>query len=253
MDAVLKQCKVIIETMEEVHSTTHDEYGLKAGGIVTALEKCDTLFGLQLGHLLFGCAENTSKVLQAKDLLIQEAMSAVNVTRAFYQRQRQDDAFNVFYDSVLKGAKELEIGEPVLPRYRKAPQRYDDGAPHVQFSDPRSFYRQKYMYFEACDLLIQELHDRFGQREVMKPIVTLESLLLKSANGEECIQELSDFNDSVYRQEFTIEKLEKQLGILVDVELPEVKKEKVTSVRSICDALAKHANRNLLSEVHKLL
>ena len=61
----------------------------------------------------------------------------------------------------------------------------------------------------------------------MKPIVTLESLLLKSANGEECIQELSDFNDSVYRQEFTVEKLEKQLGILVDVihvELPEVKK-----------------------------
>ena len=80
---------------------------------------------------------------------------------------------------------------------------------------------------KACDLVIQELHDRFGQREVMKPIVTLESLLLKSANGEECIQELSDFNDSVYRQEFTVEKLEKQLGILVDVihvELPEVKK-----------------------------
>ena len=230
LDAVLKQYKVIIETMEEVHSTTHDEYGLKAGGIVTALEKFDTLFGLQLGHLLFGCAENTSKVLQAKDLLIQEAMSAVNVTRAFYQRQRQDDAFNVFYDSVVKGAKELEIGEPVLPRYRKAPQRYDDGAPHVQFSDPCSFYRQK--YFEACHLLIQEMHDRFGKREVMKPIVTLESLLLKSANGEECIQELSDFNDSVYRQEFTIETLEQQLGILVDVihvELPEVKK--VTSVK----------------------
>ena len=66
MDAVLKQCKVIIETMEEVHLTTHDEYGLKAGGIVTALEKFYILFGLQLVHLLFGCAENTSKVLQAK-------------------------------------------------------------------------------------------------------------------------------------------------------------------------------------------
>ena len=49
LDAVLKQYKVIIETMEEVHSTTHDEYGMKAGGIVTALEKFDTLFGLQLG------------------------------------------------------------------------------------------------------------------------------------------------------------------------------------------------------------
>ena len=44
MDAVLKQYKMIIETMEEVHSTTHDEYELKAGGIVTALEKSDTFF-----------------------------------------------------------------------------------------------------------------------------------------------------------------------------------------------------------------
>ena len=104
LDAVLKQYKVIIETMEEVyiHPLMMHEYGLKAGGIVTTLEKFDTLFGLQLGHLLFGCAENTSKVLQAKDLLIQEAISAVNVTRAFYQRHAK--AFNVFYDSVVKGA-----------------------------------------------------------------------------------------------------------------------------------------------------
>ena len=54
-------------------------------------------------------------------------VSSEYVTQAFYQRQRQDDAFNVFYDSVMKGAEELEIGEPVLPRYRKAPWRYDDG------------------------------------------------------------------------------------------------------------------------------
>lgn len=39
MDAVLKLYKVIIETMEEVHLNAHDEYGLKASGIVTALEK----------------------------------------------------------------------------------------------------------------------------------------------------------------------------------------------------------------------
>ena len=92
IDAVIKQY-TIIETLDEVHSTTKDEYGLKAGGIVTALEKFDMLFGLQLGHLLFGAAENTSIVLQRKDISVQEAFSAVNVTRSFYQRQRQDDAF----------------------------------------------------------------------------------------------------------------------------------------------------------------
>ena len=80
------------------------------------------------------------RVLQAEDLLIQEAMSAMNVIQAFYQRQGQDDAFNVFYDFVV-------IGEPVLPRYCKDPRRYDDRVPHVQFSIPHLFYCQKYVTF----------------------------------------------------------------------------------------------------------
>ena len=63
MDAVIKQYSVIMETMEEVHTTTRDEYGLKAGGVLAALE---IFFGLKLGHL-FGAAEEISKALQAKD------------------------------------------------------------------------------------------------------------------------------------------------------------------------------------------
>ena len=47
-----------METMSEVNATTHDEYGLKAGGIVAALEKFSTLFGIRLGFLLFATAEN---------------------------------------------------------------------------------------------------------------------------------------------------------------------------------------------------
>ena len=65
----------------EVHRTTHDEYGLKAGGILAALDKFEMLFGLKLGHLLFSAAEDTSKVLQAKDTSVQESKAAVHVTR----------------------------------------------------------------------------------------------------------------------------------------------------------------------------
>ena len=39
---------------------------------------------------------------------------------------RQDDAFNKFYESVVKNAQALQIGEPMLPRYRRAPLRYDE-------------------------------------------------------------------------------------------------------------------------------
>ena len=67
IEAVIKQYKVIIETMEDIHLNTRDEYGLKAGGILAVLEKFETFFSLHLGSLYFGCAENRSKVLQAKD------------------------------------------------------------------------------------------------------------------------------------------------------------------------------------------
>ena len=50
----------------KVNRTTHDNYGLKAGGVLASLEKFETLFGLKLAHLLFGAAEETSKVLQEK-------------------------------------------------------------------------------------------------------------------------------------------------------------------------------------------
>ncbi len=63
--------------MEEVHRTTCDDYGLKAAGVLAALEKFEIFFGLKLGNLLFSTAEETSKVLQAKDLTIQEAIAAV--------------------------------------------------------------------------------------------------------------------------------------------------------------------------------
>ena len=135
----------------------------------------------------------------------------------------------------------------MLPRYRRAPLRYDD----YTFSDPRFFYRQK--YFESCDLLVQELNDRFFQRDV-KPITTLESLLMKSANEDSCVQELSDMKESIFSTNVCMDKLENQLRIVVDVirvELPEVKK--VTSIRTICDAMAQHVNKDLLSEVHLLL
>ena len=70
--------------MENINLNTHDEYGLKAGGVLSALEKFETFFSLRLCYLLFGCAENTSKVLQAKDISVQEAVSAVKVTQSFF-------------------------------------------------------------------------------------------------------------------------------------------------------------------------
>ena len=96
IEAVIKDYSILIEAMAEINSTTHDEYGLKAGGILSALEKFSTLFGLKLGRILFTTAEEVSKSLQAKDTTLQQALSSVDLASAFYRRQRTDEEFNRF-------------------------------------------------------------------------------------------------------------------------------------------------------------
>uniref|UniRef100_A0A1X7T770 Uncharacterized protein n=1 Tax=Amphimedon queenslandica TaxID=400682 RepID=A0A1X7T770_AMPQE len=54
---VLKDCEVLIKTMDEVYEKTHDEYGTKAKGVLTCLEQFDTSFVLQLAELLFSTSE----------------------------------------------------------------------------------------------------------------------------------------------------------------------------------------------------
>ena len=76
------------DTMKEVHQTTKDEYGMKARGVLSSLEKFEVLFGMKLAHFLFSPSEETFTVLQAKDTSFQEAISAVTDTKAFYAQAR---------------------------------------------------------------------------------------------------------------------------------------------------------------------
>ena len=134
IEAILSDYTVLMETLDEVHQTTKDEYGLKAAGLLSSMEKFSTLFGLKLGYLIFGASETLSKSLQGKDTTIQEADAAVNLAKGFYRRQRSDQSFQLFYENVLQAAQKLGIGDPQLPRYRKVPKRLDDGSQqHVTY------------------------------------------------------------------------------------------------------------------------
>ena len=60
-----------------------------------------------LKHNMFspcGVKPDTSKVLQATDITMQEAVSAGN-TIIFYKRQRQDEAFFTFFDRVEQDSR----------------------------------------------------------------------------------------------------------------------------------------------------
>ena len=82
-----------MDTLDEIHQTTKDEYGLKAGGLLSSMENLSLLFGLKLGYLIFGASETLSKSLQGKDTTMHEAVRVVNLAKRFYERQRTDLAF----------------------------------------------------------------------------------------------------------------------------------------------------------------
>ena len=249
MDLAIKNYSAIIDTME-VHCTTQDDYGLRANGVLTAMEKFEMYFGIKLSHLLFGPAEEISKVLQAKNLSLQESLGSIHALQHFYERQRSDDAFNGFFDQLVEEANSLKIGEPKLPRYRKQPKRFEGSSPH-QFDTPKSYFRQ--VYFESCDLLIGELKSRFEQSSI-EPVLAIERLIMKAANNEPKGNEISELKESIYREDFDFTVLERQIPVITDVihqVFPSVRK--VTSIRTVCDALMENSYKHMLSEVHKLL
>lgn len=105
--AILINYSLLIEMLEEVHESTHDEYGMKAGGLHQSLEKFSTLFCLRLCHTLFSTAEQLSLTFQKKAITLQDALSAVETAKAFYRRIRCDTIFDEFYDETVSLAASL--------------------------------------------------------------------------------------------------------------------------------------------------
>ena len=71
---------------------------------------------------------------------IQEALSAVNLAKGFYKYQRTEQTLNFCYDKAVHNAESLQIGRPVLPRYKRLPKRLNQGTkPH----EPKDYFSQQ--------------------------------------------------------------------------------------------------------------
>ena len=252
IDAILKDYALLMETLEEIHATTHDEYGLKAGGYLQSLEKFNTLFGLRLAHTLFSAAEQVSLSLQKKNISIQDALSAVNAAKAYFHRLRSEQEFDRFYDATVQIAEQHTIGQPELPRYRRRPSRFEDGVGPHEYPSARAYYR--HTYFEACDLLSAELEDRFEGQHIPS-VVAIEQTLLKAANGDDYQKEIALLRESCYKNDIDWSDLSRHLPLLQDVikkGTPFVKK--VTVIHTICEAMnSNNIFKDMLSTVHQLL
>ena len=212
-----------------------------------------TFFGLRLCQSIFAPTEQLSCVLQGKDTTVQEAREAAITTEMYLRRQRTEASFDRFYDEVVTDSATL-TDEPVLPRRHKLPKRINDGSSSHQFATPKDMFRQ--IYFEAFDVVSQEISNRFRQND-LEVVAEMEQLLLESANGQQ--YPISDKIKSLYSSDLNIDRLILHLNMLPDlikrysaVLGSEIKK--VTSVCTICDAMNNiPSTKDLFSEVNNLL
>ena len=83
-----------------------------------------------------------------------------------------------------KRANDYEVTEPYLPRQRKSPRRLDNSASSL-YSFPATsedYYQQ--IYFEAIDLIVNYIKDRFDQLGY-KIFQNVQNVIVQVVNSEE--------------------------------------------------------------------
>uniref|UniRef100_H3B8C6 HAT C-terminal dimerisation domain-containing protein n=1 Tax=Latimeria chalumnae TaxID=7897 RepID=H3B8C6_LATCH len=201
----------LVECYQEVNSSHNDEYGRIARGVLNQLEQFKVYFGLRLAHLILSAMKRLF-------CLLQEGLQSIELTEAFLAQQRTNEAFDLFYESIVGEGTKL-TGEPSLQRAKRLPKRLQ--------------------YFEAFDItaacwLLQR---------------AIENLLILYTNGEE--NQLQG-NENLIPQVIQVTYV-KDLDF-TNKNVPTLNITKVTKVSTLIDVfIAVPSSDVLFSEVHSLL
>ena len=159
-------------------------------GVDTQMSRYCLLFGLKLCERILKITDNLSMILQTQSLFAAEAQSIAVDTISTLKGMRSDEKFKLFFQLEKSLRVRLDCEEPVLPRKRKAPRHLEDGNEEAYHSfTTEEHYRIQ--YFEALDLAVTSIQDRFDQPGYAT-YKNLESLLLKVANQTDYSTELQE-------------------------------------------------------------
>ena len=203
---------VLQELWEEaLDVSTDSEVRTRIIGVQTTMTRFEYLFGTVLGECVLNHTDNLSKSLQNPSLTSSEGQSIAELTCKTLERIRTDEAYDLFWEKVSLLQTKLDVSDPVLPRKRKAPVRYEVGSSDGHYPEtPKALYRQH--YFQCLDLIVTFIRDRFKQPGY-QTLKNLEDLLLKAARNEDYQKELG-FVLKFYQDDFNSSSLRTQLQLL---------------------------------------
>ena len=103
------------------------------------------------------------------------------------EEERKNEQFEMFWEDIMKKNEHLDIGDPILPRQRKLPKKFDEPDTCHFPSTPKEFFRN--IYFEVYDQTVNGIKERFNQTDY-RIYVNLQELILKAFSKEDFSKEL---------------------------------------------------------------
>lgn len=110
---------VLEEIVDEYRGNA--EATASARGVHAVMEKFSFLFGVTLAEKVFSLTDRLSRALHDKRVFAVVGKKYVGSLKDL----RIDTKFDDFWAGVKRNAEELDVNEPVMPRKRKAPRRFD--------------------------------------------------------------------------------------------------------------------------------
>ena len=166
--------------------------------------------GLLLGELILKHSDNLSKTLQSSELSASEGQQIATMTVKTLQSLRSDSNFDLFWRKAEITRQKLDVNDPVLPRKRKLPKRFEDVNAEPEFSsDCEQHFHQQ--YFEAIDLIVNSITGRFDQLGY-KVYKNLQDFLINAIKNE--LYKESSFITTFYENDIDPSQLKLHLLIL---------------------------------------
>lgn len=210
LNSVLENYFVLQSLWETCYECTKDsEIRSRIIGVKTQMQSFDFLFGVSLGYEILRHTDNLSRTLKKKDLSAAEGQHITELSLTTLSEMRNEDSFDTFWESLNNKLYDLDVSEPRLPRRRKMPKRFETGnAPPEFATSEKELYRQ--MYYEALDLVMSCLKERFDQPG-FRVYRHLEDVLLKSVRGDKTFKEDLDFILDFYKDDLDKTSFSSQL------------------------------------------
>ncbi len=185
IERIITTYKEVLESLKQIKddANTRGDCKAKAAGLFKQGKLMYTYIALRCAHSIFSECDNVATVLQKESITMRGAMQAVDGLLLHLQNLRRDD----FFDSVIKLAeanKEIKLEIPAEKRMRSEPARIRNNSKITAVDETSYYVKWRSNYFEAIDLINEELKRRFNQSS-MKICIAREELLLISPIANE--------------------------------------------------------------------